>query len=126
MSWLGKPAPYEPEIDPPSPPRTASDEYLEGLKFVAGVYEARAKAIYDLINQDLALATSELAKRSCYYEGRVDRALAEAQSNWLRVQPTQSAADEIREWIRQFEFQGYRPPHLPPLPPDNTPHESGE
>jgi hypothetical protein len=123
MNWFSKTPPLdgdEGERDPPPPARSASDEYLEGLKFVAGIYEKRAESSRSIVKER---AGSILAATN--FE-RFESDAAEMRRSASNAQNNQSIAQEIRGWINDFEFQGYRPPHLPPLPSDTTPHESGE
>lgn len=119
MSWFSKPAPYEPESDAPPPLRTASDEYLAGLKFVANIYEKRAEAFHS----DVKERASSIAASTNF-----ERFESDFQSIRHSVDLARSAggiASEIRGWINDFEFRGYRPPHLPPLPPTKS-ESSGE
>jgi hypothetical protein len=119
MSWFGTKAPYEPESDPPPPARSASDEYLEGLKFVASVYEKRAESFRSVVKE---CANSILASTNFQ---RFESDIAEMSRSASMARSAQGTAQEIRGWINDFEFQGYRPPHLPPLPP-TEPQQSGE
>lgn len=123
MSWFGKKATPmdDDENDPPPPPRTASDEYVEGLKFVLGVYVGRAESARKIV-KERALSVANATN----YE-RVGNDLGAAETAHERASRFEGIAEEIREWIDDFEKRGYRPPHLPPLPPEPTkPYQGGE
>lgn len=130
MGWFSNDKPAVEGVgeggDWPPPTRSASDEYLEGLKYAASVYEERASWRRNEVKDRLGAALKALDDTSWNGRSRISSDLTSSMGAWDIARDAQGTADEIRECVRQFEFQGLRPPHLPPLPPDPTPHQSGE
>lgn len=118
MGWFAKPEP-EPAESPIV--RLASPEFVSGLVEIAEIYEHREKGARARIN-----SIAERLSRATYFNfGDLDRALGEIRGAVNVAFSNMAAASEIRDWIREYEHRGRRPPYMPAPPPSTPPDQDG-
>src|SRR3954463_6870976 len=105
MGWFSKADDYTPEEDPPFPPRSASDEYLEGLKYAANVYDERAVMFWNEV-RDHGQRIASVSRPS----DNIASAITSIERSAARARDAERIAGEIRGWVGDFE-RGLRPPH---------------
>jgi hypothetical protein len=122
MGWF---SPKEvPEEQEPAPVRLASPEFVSGLVEIAEIYERREKAAREIVRG----RAEELSRKTCFnYRELEDRYLGEIRAAMVSALQNQAEASEVRDWIRQYEYRGRRPPYMPTPPtPPAKPYEGGE
>lgn len=121
MGWFSKDPPRE--DDEPAPVRLASPEFVSALVEVAEIYERREK---DARGRVVGMA-EQLSRRTYFNSGELDQGLAEIRAAITGAFNDKATANEIRDWIRDYEYRGRRPPYMAPRPDAPAqPYRGGE
>lgn len=118
MSWFHSDP--EPEEQVSQPVRLASAEFISGLVELAELYERREK----MYRGSIVKLASDLAAKTYFNSGDIERATNEIASNVHRANSEQANASEVRDIIRSYEYHGARPPYMP-APSEPPKQDSG-